>query len=74
MATGFEKFMRAAGSAADRLRRDHPESLISKTPVVAMLEPAELDALDAWIAARPEPKPSRSEATRLLIAEALVAK
>jgi hypothetical protein len=74
MATGFQKFMRAAGAAAERVRRDHPESLISKTPIVAMLEPAELDALDAWIAARPEPKPSRSEAARLLIAEALTSK
>jgi hypothetical protein len=74
MASGFEKLMRAAGTAADRLRRDHPTSLIAKTPVVAMLEPAELDALDAWIAARPEPRPSRAEAVRLLLAEALARK
>jgi hypothetical protein len=71
MATGFEKFMRAAGTAADRLRRNHPDSVIAKTPIALMLGPSELDALDAWIAQRPEPKPSRQEAVRLLLAEAL---
>jgi hypothetical protein len=74
MATGFEKLMRAAGTAAGRVRRDHATGLIAKTPVVAMLEPQELAALDAWIAARPEPRPSRAEAARLLIAEAISAK
>ena len=29
------------------------------------------DALDAWIAAQPEPRPSRPEAIRRLLAEAL---
>jgi Arc/MetJ-type ribon-helix-helix transcriptional regulator len=34
--------------------------------------PPELTArLDAWIAARPEPRPSRSEAIRRILAEAL---
>ncbi len=68
---GFEKLIRAAGEAAARVRRDHATGLLAKTPVVAMLDPTELDALDAWIAARPEPKPSRSEAVRLLLAEAM---
>jgi hypothetical protein len=73
MATGFEKLMRAAGTAAARVRRDHATGIIAKTPVVTMLEPKELDALDAWITARPEPKPSRSEAIRLILAEKLAA-
>jgi hypothetical protein len=30
-----------------------------------------LDALDAWIAAKPEPRPSRPEAIRLLVRGAL---
>jgi hypothetical protein len=30
-----------------------------------------LDALDAWIAARPEPRPARPEAIRRLLVEAL---
>jgi hypothetical protein len=30
-----------------------------------------LDALDAWIAAQPEPRPSRPEAIRRLLGEAL---
>jgi len=71
MATGFEKLMRAAGTAASRVRRDHATGLIAKTPVIAMLDPKELDALDAWIATKPEPKPSRAEALRLILVEKL---
>jgi hypothetical protein len=36
-----------------------------------MLDPKELDALDAWIASQPEPKPSRAEALRLILVEKL---
>lgn len=71
MATGFEKLMRAAGSAAARVRRDHATGLIAKTPVPVMLDPAEIDVLDTWIAAQPEPRPSRSEAIRLILIEKL---
>jgi hypothetical protein len=74
MATGFEKLMRAAGTAASKVRRDHATGLIAKTPVVAMLDPAELDALDAWIASKPEPRPSRSEAMRLILVEKVAPK
>jgi hypothetical protein len=35
------------------------------------LLPTPLDALDAWIAAQPEPRPTRPEAIRRLLAEAL---
>ena len=37
---------------------------------VRLTRPA-LDTLDAWIAAQPEPRPSRPEAIRLLLAVAL---
>jgi hypothetical protein len=35
------------------------------------LLPPNLSALDTWIAAQPEPRPSRPEAIRRLLAEAL---
>jgi hypothetical protein len=37
----------------------------------AMLRPEMAVAIDAWIAAQPEPRPSRPEAIRRLLAEAL---
>lgn len=37
------------------------------TPVNVRLPPAELASLDAWIAAQPDPKPSRPEAVRRLM-------
>jgi hypothetical protein len=37
---------------------------------VRLLPPA-LDSLDAWIAAQPDPKPSRPEAIRRLVEQAL---
>jgi Arc/MetJ-type ribon-helix-helix transcriptional regulator len=37
---------------------------------VRLTRPA-LDTLDAWIAAQPEPRPSRPEAIRRILAEAL---
>jgi hypothetical protein len=36
------------------------------------LQPDQLAALDAWIATQPEPKPSRPEAVRRLLAEKLL--
>ncbi|WP_374389313.1 hypothetical protein [Sandaracinobacter sp.] len=35
------------------------------------LQPDQLAALDAWIAAQPDPKPSRPEAVRRLLGEKL---
>jgi hypothetical protein len=71
---GFETLMRAAGKAAARLAKDHAPDIGSKTPVIMMLDPVELRALDVWIADQPEPKPTRPEAVRRLLAEALVRK
>jgi hypothetical protein len=43
-----------------------------KTPLVALRLPGALSfQIDEWIAAQPEPRPSRSEAIRRLLAEAL---
>jgi hypothetical protein len=74
MRKGFETLMRAAGKAAARLAKDHAPEIGSKTPLIMMLDPIELRALDAWIADQPEPKPTRPEAIRRLLAEALVRK
>jgi hypothetical protein len=71
---GFETLMRAAGKAASRLAKDHAPDIGSKTPLIMMLDPIELSALDAWITGQPEPKPTRPEAIRRLLAEALVQK
>ena len=43
-----------------------------KTPIVALrIGPPLSSSLDAWIAEQPEPRPSRSEAIRRLLTEAL---
>ena len=71
---GFETLMRAAGKAAARLAKDHAPEIGSKTPLIMMLDPIELSALDAWVTDQSEPKPTRPEAIRRLLAEALVRK
>jgi hypothetical protein len=70
----IETLMRAAGKAAARLVKDHAPDIGSKTPVVVMFDPVELGALDVWIADQPEPKPTRPEAIRRLLGEALLRK
>ena len=44
---------------------------VGATLVGVSLPPDALTPLDAWIAAHPEPRPSRPEAIRRLLAEAL---
>lgn len=56
---------RATGDNTKRKRPDQTGQLIG-----VRLQPAQLAALDAWIAVR-EPRPSRPEAIRLLLAEVL---
>ena len=41
------------------------------TPVTVQLSPGAIAALDGWIAAQPEPRPSRPEAIRRILAQAL---
>lgn len=43
------------------------------TPVQVRLQPKSLEALDAWIAKQPDPKPTRPEAIRRLMERGLVA-
>jgi hypothetical protein len=50
-------------------RRGRPR--VDSEDVSARMERGMLDAVDAWIAAQPEPRPGRSEAIRRLVAEAL---
>jgi hypothetical protein len=40
-------------------------------PALVRLHPPLLDNLDAWISAQPEPRPSRPEAIRRILGEAL---
>lgn len=44
---------------------------VDSEPVKVRIERKMLDALDAWIAARPEPRPTRPEAIRRLLEKAL---
>jgi len=37
------------------------------TPIMVRVMPPDVKALDAWIAAQPEPRPSRPEAIRLAL-------
>jgi hypothetical protein len=69
----FEQIMRAAGAAAGKVRREHLPSL-APTSITISLDPVELGALEVWIADQPDPKPTREEAARRLLAEALVTK
>lgn len=60
------------GSIADKQKRPRGRPPTGITPMTGVRIPAELDAkLNAWIAAQPEPKPSRSEAIRRLLEKAL---
>jgi hypothetical protein len=42
------------------------------TPIEVRVSPQELSHLDAWIAAQPEPRPSRPEAIRRILAKVVV--
>jgi hypothetical protein len=52
------------------MRRKLGRPSIPKDVHVRLTRPA-LDTLDAWIASQPEPRPSRPEAIRRLLAKAL---
>lgn len=44
----------------------------AETPILVLLDLIELGALDLWIEDQPDPKPSREEAARRVISEALM--
>lgn len=52
-------------------KRRGPAPTGQGTPVLVRLQPDQLARLDAWIAAQPEPAPTRPEAVRRLLAAAL---
>ena len=68
----FEEIMRAAGAAAAKVKREHLSVPPASTSLVLSLDAIELGALDLWIEDQPRPKPTRQEAARRLINEALV--
>ena len=53
------------------MRRKLGRSRVDSEDVHVRLTRPALDTLDAWIASQPEPRPSRPEAIRSLLAEAL---
>jgi hypothetical protein len=60
---------RMSTDARTKSKRGRPP--VDSEEVRARMERPTLDALDAYIAAHPEPRPSRSEAIRRLLGEAL---
>lgn len=52
-------------------KRRGPKPTGKGTLIGVRLLPPLLDTIDAWIAAQPDPKPTRPEAIRRLLAEAL---
>jgi hypothetical protein len=69
--SGFRILQLAADRAAARRAEDCPGDISASTPVVIMLDLIELGAVDLWIADQPDPKPSRSEAVRRILDQAL---
>lgn len=64
--------MTAIADSEKRRGRGRPETGIG--PAIGLrLHPELSNDLDAWIAAQPEPKPSRPEAIRILMKQALAA-
>jgi len=61
--------MKSISSAKKRKGPGRPR--VDATPVNTRFPPDELRALDVWIAIQPSPKPSRPEAVRRLVEQAL---
>jgi hypothetical protein len=70
--TSFEQLKRAAGTDAPTMQGDYLPNASAETPILVLLDLIELGALDLWIEDQPAPKPSRQEAARRLIGEALM--
>jgi len=58
-------------SSAKKSRKGRGRPRVDATPVNTRFPPTELRVLDAWIAGQPAPKPSRPEAVRRLVEQAL---
>ena len=59
------------GPTVVTMQRDCLPRASAETPILVLLDLIELGALDLWIEDRPDPKPSREEAARRVISEAL---
>jgi hypothetical protein len=66
----FEQIKRAAATAM--MLGDHLPSPPAETPILVLLDLIELAGLDLWIEDQPDPKPSRQEAVRRLMSDALI--
>ena len=64
--------IRWASDAIVTMQRDCLPNASAETPILVLLDLIELGALDLWIEDQPDPKPSREEAARLVISEALM--
>ena len=62
--------MKASISAGTK-RKGRPKTTGKGQQIGVRLLPPSLSALDAWIARQPEPRPSRPEAIRRILADAL---
>jgi len=54
-----------------RPKRRGPKPTGKGEPVLVRIQPAQLAALDSWIAGQPKPRPTRPAAIRALLAAAL---
>ena len=64
--------IRWASDAIVTMQRDCLPNASAQTPILVLLDLIELGALDLWIEDQPDPKPSREEAARRVISEALM--
>ena len=60
-----------AGTISNIEKRGRGRPRTEATPIMLRLQPDQLAALDAWIAAQPNPRPSRPEAVRTILKEKL---
>ncbi len=63
--------MTEAISNIEKSKRGRPRT--DATPIMVRLQPDQLAALDHWIEAQPDPKPSKPEAIRRLIEKGIAA-
>jgi hypothetical protein len=66
--------MGSSGPGTGLRNRDHLSISSAKTSITIQLDMIELGVLDLWIADQPDPKPSREEASAMLINWALAKK
>jgi hypothetical protein len=64
--------IRWASDAIVTMQRDCLPNASAETPILVLLDLIELGALDLWIEDQLDPKPSREEAARRVISEALM--